>query len=35
MKGELVGSLSILEENGLVEIQGFVKMLVENEAKAW
>jgi hypothetical protein len=35
MRGESPGSPPILEENGLVEIQGFVKMPVENEAEAW
>jgi hypothetical protein len=35
MRGESPGFPPILEENGLAEIQGFVKMPVENEAEAW
>jgi hypothetical protein len=35
MRGESPGSPLILEENGVVEIQRFVKIPVENEAEAW
>jgi hypothetical protein len=35
MKGKSLGSLPILEENGLVKIQGFVKVPIENEIEDW
>jgi hypothetical protein len=35
IRGESLGSFPILEENGLVEIQGFVKMPIENEVEDW
>jgi hypothetical protein len=35
MRGESLGSFPILEENNLMEIQGFVKMPIENEVEDW